>query len=173
MRQCAHITLLFMMCGWLISPVAFARRIESWPYERLFKEADLVVIAKATATETCQDKTTDNPWKTEFVGLNTTFQVKAILKGKPGDETITVLHFRLRDGVGLEDGPLFVSFREKGIRLELKDGIAELGVSEYLLFLKAREDGRYEPVSGRVDPELSVRELHAPLPTLLNNRNAK
>jgi hypothetical protein len=33
---------------------------------------------------------------------------------------------------------------------------------EYLLFLKKRGDGRYEPVSGRIDPLLSVRELFNP-----------
>jgi hypothetical protein len=158
---------------WLIPPVAFARRIESWPYERLFKEADLVVIAQATATESSQDKTTDNPWKAEFLGLNNTFQVKAVLKGKPAEGTINVLHFRLKDGLRLEDGPLFVTFRQKGIRLELKDRTVKLGVSEYLLFLKTGKDGRYEPVSGRVDPELSVREVHGALPSELNNGNAK
>jgi hypothetical protein len=31
------------------------------------------------------------------------------------------------------------------------------------LFLKARKDGRYEPVSGQYDPALSVRELNSPL----------
>jgi hypothetical protein len=30
---------------------------------------------------------------------------------------------------------------------------------EYLLFLKRGKDGRYEPVSGRIDPILSVREM--------------
>jgi hypothetical protein len=39
---------------------------------------------------------------------------------------------------------------------------AELGRPEYMLFLRLRKDGRFEPVSGEVDPVLSVRELHPP-----------
>jgi hypothetical protein len=34
---------------------------------------------------------------------------------------------------------------------------------EYLLFLKRGKDGRYEPVSGRIDPVLCVREMYWPL----------
>ena len=40
----------------------------------------------------------------------------------------------------------------------------DLGKPEYLLFLKKGKGGRYEPVSGRTDPALSVRELFHPLP---------
>jgi hypothetical protein len=37
---------------------------------------------------------------------------------------------------------------------------AGLGPPEYMLFLRLRKDGRYEPVSGEIDPALSIRELH-------------
>ena len=64
------------------------------------------------------------------------------------------------------NGPLLVSFRRTSLELRTKEGgKLELGVPSYLLFLKARKDGRYEPVSGRVDPELSVRELIGRLET--------
>jgi len=33
---------------------------------------------------------------------------------------------------------------------------------EYLLFLKRRTDGRYEPISGQMDAALSVREVAEP-----------
>jgi hypothetical protein len=154
-----------------MSSVASARRIENWPYERLFKEADLVVIAQATSTEGCQDVTTANPWQAELLGQNTTFKVRAVLKGKPPHNTIQVLHFRLKDGLEFEDGPLLIAFRQEGIRLELRDGVAELGVCEYLLFLKAGKDGRFEPVSGRIDPALSVREVHGLLPSELASKS--
>lgn len=36
------------------------------------------------------------------------------------------------------------------------------GRPEYLLFLKRRQDGKYEPLSGRVDPALSIREVFHP-----------
>ena len=38
---------------------------------------------------------------------------------------------------------------------------AGIGRPEYMLFLRLRPDGRYEAVSGEVDPVLSIRELHS------------
>ena len=40
-----------------------------------------------------------------------------------------------------------------------------VGVPESLLFLRRQADGRCEPVSGRIDPQLAVREVynHPPL----------
>jgi hypothetical protein len=147
---------------------ASARLLENWPYERLLKEADLVIIARATAVEDTQDRTTENPWKAEFLGVCTTFQVKAILKGTRTGKQIKVLHFKLKDGVQPINGPLLVSFRTKGFGLELKDGPkVQFGTPEYMLFLKARQDGRYEPLSGRVDPELSIRELYGSVSSVL------
>lgn len=151
---------------------ALARALENWPYERLFKESDLVVIAQTTTAEDCADTTTDNPWKVEFFGVITTFKIKAVLNGKPAGETIKVLHFRLKDGQHLKDGPLLVTFRTKGIKLDLKDGKVETDRPEYLLFLKASKDGRYEPASGRIDPELSVREMFRPLPADLDMKGS-
>jgi hypothetical protein len=146
-----------------IPSVASARRLEDWPYERLFKAADLVVIARPTTSEDCADRSADNPWKEEFIGVNTTFKVEAILKGKATGETIKVLHFRVKEGVLINDGPCHVTFRQKGIAVRTEGATAKLGAPEYLLFLKAAKEGRYEPVSGRVDPALSVREVSAPL----------
>jgi hypothetical protein len=74
-----------------------------------------------------------------------------------------------KKGHRIENGPLLVTFRTKGIHLELAGAPISLGAPEYLLFLKLRKDGRYEPVSGRVDPEFSVRELYTPLPSLLDD----
>jgi hypothetical protein len=157
----ARLVVLAVVMG-TTAGTASARWLENWPYERLLKEADLVIIARATAVEDTPDRTTENPWKAEFLGVNTTFRVKATLKGKSAGEEIKVLHFKLRDGVRIIDGPLLVCFRTDGFGLELKDGPkVQFRTPEYMLFLRAGQDGRYEPLSGRVDPELSVRELYA------------
>jgi len=150
-----------------------ARGLENWPYEKLMKESDLIVIANPTAVEDCSDKTSDNLWKIEFLGVNTTFKIEAVLKGKPAADSIKVLHFKLHDGQLIGSGPLLVSFRLKPIRLDLKDAHVTLGAPEYMLFLKAGNDGRYEPVSGRIDPELSVRELYPPLPKEVEREEGK
>jgi hypothetical protein len=165
-RSLIRLVLSLVVGGCLLTPLASARLIESWPYERLLKEADLVVIARATSAADCEDRTTDNRWKAPFLGVNTTFRVESVLKGKARGRSIRVLHFKLKDGVRIVNGPLLVSFRRTSLELRTKEGgKLGLGVPSYLLFLKVRKDGRYEPVSGRVDPELSVRELLPPLET--------
>jgi hypothetical protein len=143
-----------------------ARLLEGWPYDRLFKEADLVVIAEAVAVADADETTTDNLWKEKFLGVVTTFKVRAQLKGKGflGEgEKLEVLHFRLPKDVLIQNGPCLVSFRLEGIPIRTKTAKMDLGKPEYLLFLKKGKGGRYEPVSGRTDPALSVREMFYPL----------
>src|SRR6266852_4297935 len=113
MRMFNTMTLSSLVAVGLLAPILPARLIEDWPYDRLFKEADLVVIARATSSEGCDDKTRDNIWKEEFLGVNTTFAVKSVLKGKCEGDKITVLHFKLNDEVLIQNGPLLVSFRLK------------------------------------------------------------
>ena len=142
---------------------AVGRQVEDWPYDRLFNESDLVVVATAVSAAPTDDKTRDNPWKAELQGIETTFQVKLALKGEAAG-ALKVLHFRLPSGKPFPDGPLLVSFRTKPVQLDLRANnivmnIA-MGPNDYILFLKATEAAHYEPVSGRIDPKLSVRELH-------------
>jgi hypothetical protein len=144
-----------------------ARRLEDWPYDRLFKEADLVVIAEAVAVAAADETTTDNLWKEKFIAVVTTFEIRAQLKGKLEGEKLEVLHFRLPKDLLIENGPCLVSFRLEGVPIRTKTAKMDLGKPEYLLFLKKGKGGRYEPVSGRTDPALSVRELFHPLPEQL------
>jgi hypothetical protein len=174
MRTLMVATLSSFVALGVLTPTLSARLLENWPYDRLFKEADLVVIARATSTEDCDDKTSDNPWKEEFLGLNTAFSVETVLKGKCKGDKLTVLHFKVRDEVRIANGPLLVSFRTKGTEIVLKGGTkVGLGAPEYILFLKATKDGRFEPVSGRTDPRLSVKEVHSPLSNLYDDDKKK
>lgn len=142
---------------------AHARLLADWPYERLLKDADVVVIAEAMAAEDTGETTQDNPWKVDFVGVSTKFAVKTVLKGKVEGDTLTVLHYRIKPDVLVRNGPLLVSFRLKGIEVRTKTSKMNLGKPHYLLFLKKRKDGRFEPLSGQIDPVLSVREMYEPL----------
>src|SRR4051812_10405226 len=50
-----RLTLFIVTAGLLsVSPRATARGLENWTYERLFKEADLVVLASALKTEAAE-----------------------------------------------------------------------------------------------------------------------
>jgi hypothetical protein len=147
----------------LTAGTAPARPIENWEYERLFKEADLVVIARAESTAD-DDSRLKTGWDAKFLGRVTTFKVQSALKGK-ADGALKVLHYKLEDGVSIINGPLLVAFRSKARRIAGKGKAVMEAAPEYLLFLKRGKDGRYEPVSGQIDPALSVREIHRPAHT--------
>jgi len=155
---------------------ASARQIEIWSYDRLFKEADLVLIASAQATVETDDHTKDDRWKRSLVGQKTTFTVQSVLKGQVDDGSVAVIHFKLRDGLQSSNGPMLVHFRTKGIVIHGNGPIkfeALLGPPQYLLFLKATDDGCFEPVSGQIDPILSVKEIYSPLPSVIDAEPGK
>ena len=143
---CAIVSL---MC----SSVACARALPHWPYDKLIKESDLVVIVEPTGSESTDDQPADDglrKLKELIKGQNTSFNVVHIIKGKAPGETIRMMHFRRKpNGMLPDNGPSLIKFDPKEHK-------------QYLLFLKARKDGRYEPVSGQYDPDLSVRELSFP-----------
>ena len=85
-----------------------------------------------------------------------------------------LLHFQYKAGERpYNDGPSLVSFSTKPISIDNKVSEVEretlknlerksqstTGSPEYLLFLKKRNDGRYEAVSGQLDPTFSARIL--------------
>jgi hypothetical protein len=164
----------------LIAPGALGRQIEQWSYERLFKEADVILIAKPESVADVDVKPRDPRMHQGFVGRVTTFSVVSAIKGDTKGRSIDVLYFKLKEGLMSQNGPLLISFRTKPVRIEGKAGgddntpvtafVMELGPPEYLLFLKAGQDGRFEPVSGQYDPALSVREVNAPMPQFLGDR---
>ena len=177
------VVLLAAAAGLLACAVpAPARITEDWPYDKLLKHAELAVFAVATKTEAADDKPPEHSWNYELVAQNTTLKVKHALKGKAEGAEFKVLHFKLgelkkgkRPGTGdtiLEDGPQLVAFRNSGVLVKAQgdDNLTVLTTPEYLLFLKRMADGRYEPVSGRIDPALSVREVSVPLDKVLGGR---
>jgi hypothetical protein len=163
MRNRLTLFLIILACP-LISTNAPGRILEDWPYERLMKEADLVVLVTTVKTEPAGERFNHDLWPLELVGQNTTLNVKLALKGDAPRE-ITVLHFKFgapKEGVTANEasvifnGPMFVTFQSNYVA-NVKG--VNLPPPEYLLFLRRLNDGRYEPVSGRIDPALSVREL--------------
>ena len=165
---------IFLLVSMLLVTSAAARQIENWSYDRLFKEADVIVIASAKGTVQSEDKASDERWKASLIGQRTTFSVIHTLKGQLANGPLTVVHFKLKDGVVSQNGPLLVNFRTKGPKIEGGGAVkyeAVLSTPQYLLFLKRSEGGRFEPVSGQMDPALSVKEIYEPLPAVMDERN--
>ena len=155
--------------------LGFARKVEDWSYERLFKEADLVIIGSVEGWGTAKVEWPEKIFdKARFEAKKTAFHPRSLLKGEPAFPCTWVLHFSYKKGATpYEDGPNLVSFLKKPVMIEVKskeEGKAQelkpkqAGKSvdsppEYLLFLKQRKDGMYEPVSGQLDAALSVRTI--------------
>lgn len=162
MRTVAGIVVLVA----LATPAA-ARQVETWSYERLFKEAEVVVIASAQRTVDTEDKPADPKRGNGLLGQETTFVVHSTLKGAVAGGRLTLRHFKKDNRLVWQNGPLLVTFRTREMKLE-GIGVRKFSVvlppPQYLLFLKAAGDGRYVPVSGQYDSALSVKELNAPLP---------
>lgn len=134
---------------------ALARLVAYRSYDQLTAEAELVVIAAPTAVQETLERT-DLPFLSpplKVIGVETTFEVSALLKGdlppvpagKP--RHLILHHYRLPDSsVPVRNGPSLVSF----------DPAAR---KQYLMFLKREPDGRYQALSGQIDPDLSIEPL--------------
>ena len=129
-----------------------ARPVAYWPYDKLTKEADMVIIATPVAVR-------DTGQKTAFPGIRrdnrpvpassieTTFTVLAVLKGKEETKRIVLHHLREEPQPEISvNGPGVVSFDPKGKR-------------RYLLFLRLESDGRFSALTGQTDPDGSVKDL--------------
>lgn len=155
--------------------LGFARKVEDWSYERLFKEADLVMIGSVEGCGSTKAQWPEKIFdKVRFEGEKTAFHPRSLLKGEPAFPCTWVLHFSYKKGAApYEDGPNLVSFLKKPVIIEVKtkeEGKAKelkpkqvskslASPPEYLLFLKMRKDGLYEPVSGHLDAVFSVRAI--------------
>jgi hypothetical protein len=156
-RACS-ILILFVVC---VAPAANARAKRHWSEKELFRASDLVVLAEAESSQASQDKFPRGvSWEeAETKGFVTFFKVKLVLKGSEPTEEIRVLHFRfLSLRRGIINGPNFVHFATQPVDLSFNDQRTS-AKPRYLLFLKKMADGRYEPVSGQIDPDDSVRIL--------------
>lgn len=185
-RACTTSVVVLLLCA----SSSYARLTRYWSYSDLLKESDLVVVANAIETKTVAN--TDKPPAAGalpsgrsldplFQQVETTFHVRAVVKGRFTRERLTMVHFRWKTADELPkdrkvshdpldiliiDGPGLVEFSNDGWSF-LHDKTAEKvkAGADCLLFLKLRKDGKYEPVSGQVDPVDSVRWLTKPRPS--------
>lgn len=136
-----------------------ARPVRKWTQQELFDEANFVAIVIADAPEPV-------PNTHEFVAnakhLDDYLQqheskltVLAVLKGNRESKTVTLVHFLKRRDVksGMGNGPKYIwmgtnAVQHPGGRSEQKP--------KYLVYLKSRSDGKFDPVTGQLDPPDSI-----------------
>jgi hypothetical protein len=133
----------------LAATVADARLIATPSHQELLDKSDLVVIAFATSTRDTGERTElagitvtmpDNKTRGFAVaGLETRFQVSAVLKGGKPLEAFVLHHYRQAVEEPTINGPMLAAF-EPDKRIP------------HLLFLVREKDGRYAPACGQADP---------------------
>jgi hypothetical protein len=167
-----HNKLSSLIIALLISAVVVtpsgAHLVEVWSYDQYVAAADLVVVVEPLENQNAKDAFPEagiySPG--EFEATDTLFKIHATFKtsAKPLKE-LTVLHFNYskRESYG---GALFIRFpierrMLKGIQWSPPAPAEETRKQGkiYLAFLKARKDGRFEPVRGQYDARLAFQEL--------------
>ena len=148
------------------SAIVEARPVGVWSYQLLVEQSDVVLIGNAEGTRDFDEKLENSPFSDILEGHLTTFKVETILKGKATGEKIDLVHYLVNSKEPVINGPLPAHFIDKDRRMTITsiDGVK---VKQdrveprppYLLFLKARPDGRYEPVTGQVDSIFSARKI--------------
>ena len=140
--------LKLILCLGLIAvhAVAEARAVRVWSQSELMNAADLVVVGQPVAVKMLNE--TDSlgfygPFSV-FHGVETTFAVSDVIKGKPGTDHIVLHHYREEFARSVPNGPGFVSFTPGA-------------TNQYLLFLKSDGTNRYAPAAGQVDACLSIK----------------
>jgi hypothetical protein len=128
-----------------------ARPVELWSEERLWKEADLVLIGTAKATADLAVDRGEGKKRDSRVEVETTFAIERVLQGKYGGKTVAVRHHRYfakEAEIEVIDGPSFVEFNAKKQH-------------RYLIFLKRTEGEKdvYQPLTGQYDPDQSFQQL--------------
>jgi hypothetical protein len=138
------IVTLFLLLAMVF--VAQARVIAHlWSHQEVYDKADIVVVAKPSATHETSERTgLPDCSNCEVIGLSTDFDVSLVMKGDTNLTKLTLHHYREvpRPPNVIEIGaPNLASFEPKS-------------PTSYLLFLHRDADGRYSPVSGQTDPTM-------------------
>ena len=144
----------------VVTSLCDARPGAVWTYEKLVAAADLVVIATPSETKDKEKTVLPDMQRTgadgklvpiPAVGVETTFEVLAVLKGDKKPERFVLYHLRQAKPENVLNGPQLISFNPKKQQ-------------RYLLFLRREADGRFVSVTGQVDAAVGVKDLGAGYP---------
>jgi hypothetical protein len=137
---------------------AAAPAADTWSYDQLNDQADLVIIATPVSVKDLGENTflpgiqemgpDGKAMPIPAQGLESNFEIEAKLKGNWPLDRIVLYYLRETSppAQSAPGGPMLVTFDpKKKVR--------------YLMFLKLDKDGRFVPVTGQTDPGLAIKEL--------------
>ena len=138
---------LYIALALFVPSITLARPISFWPYEKLYKEADLVAIVELKSiSETKQELSGHGPTD-RFDGKSAELTTGIVLKGKPDIRSIHLKYFVYSKKVNIiVNGAHFIDF-------------SDAKKYQYLVFLKKEDNGTFAPVTGHYDAALSVKKL--------------
>ena len=129
-----------------------ARGVRSWSDAELMATSDLVVVGQPISVTDLAETNSlgfsgSKSFQPKFRGVDTTFKVSDVIKGKPGTDPIVLHHYREEIEWGTPgNGPTFVGFTPGD-------------TNEYRLYLKSDGANGYAPAAGQIDPGLSIKPL--------------
>jgi hypothetical protein len=150
--------LILILC--CTTTLVLGRLVNAPSYKEMSEQADIIVIATPTDNADLAGPTTlpniisvDNTGHRHDIPatrVETTFHAVALLKGKLADNSnsFKLLHLKLANpaDAGGDSAPELIDFNPTDR-------------AQYLMFLKLRTNGSYEPFNGQTDPIYSIKKL--------------
>ena len=135
-----------------------AQGIHTWSHQECFDKSDTVAIVNSEPAvpvpSTLPILTKNKSNAVIFQQHESTLNIVSVLKGKNRPNTIVLVHLLPRPGYeGMMGYPSTTRLRQKTVTPSADDK------ATYLIYLSLRDDGKYEPVTGHVNPAQSVRRL--------------
>lgn len=145
----------FVLCA--AGSATLARPIETWTYQKLWNDADLVCVAHVKASKLVANDDFEPDYLEK---IESRLTVDVIMKGDRSLKEVTVVYYRYKKGVnGIGNGPSF-AFGDDEMRFGEKSDQDEKRDRPFLLFLKPVAGGRFKPVSGDMDAGFSVSPVN-------------
>lgn len=136
-------TLICLTCLLFTVTLLEARPLRPWTYQELFDESDTVIIATATKSHPLADFISPTGYTGPVEAYQSDFTVLGVFKGDKKKEVRMTFYRLPKHNIPIPNGPGFID-------IDTKEN------NRYILFLK---DGH--PVSGDIDPILSVRKIES------------
>lgn len=135
-----------------------AQGVHDWPQQDCFDKSDFVAIViverSVPVLNTLPIFASNKSNATTFQQHETNLTVVSVLKGKNRPKSVVLIQLLPRPGYeGMMGYPSTIRLRQKTVNHSVDNK------ATYLVYLSIREDGKYEPVTGHVDPSQSVRRL--------------
>jgi hypothetical protein len=160
-----YVALCFLAMVHSAHTASSSNRVSYVRYANLQKDAELVLIGRATATSRTgvQEVFHDPHHSVTCEQVRTSFKVRLVLKGTNQSDRLEVIHFQKPESAEpfCWLGPKLASFITPQFDPSNDLGGATNGpIPEYLLFLKHHAAGHYVPVSGQRNADYSLREVY-------------